>query len=69
MLFRSIWKEDYLLFPMTEKLLSAGEQEELSAQFERHESEIGIDVHQDFEQLAGRILEMVCGEASTCHAA
>ena len=64
-----IWKEDYLLFPMTEKLLNAGEQEELSAQFERHESEIGIDVHHGFEQLAGRILEMVCGGASTCHAA
>lgn len=64
-----IWKEDYLLFPMAEKILSAGEQEELSTQFRRHESGIGIDVHHGFEQLAGRILEMVCGGASTCHAA
>lgn len=61
-----IWKEDYLLFPMTEKLLSATEQEELSAQFAQHESEIGVDVHHGFEQLAGRILEMVCGEAGAC---
>jgi len=61
-----IWKEDYLLFPMAEKILNAREQEELSAQFEQHESEIGIDVHHGFEQLAGRILEMVCGEVSAC---
>jgi hemerythrin-like domain-containing protein len=64
-----IWKEDYLLFPMADKLLSDTEQEELSARFEQHESEIGMDVHHGFEQLAGRILEMICGESSTCHAA
>jgi hemerythrin-like domain-containing protein len=63
-----IWKEDYLLFPMAEKRLSESEQKELLAQFEQHDSEIGIDVHHGFEQLAGRILEMVCGGASTCHA-
>ncbi len=64
-----IWKEDYLLFPMTNKLLSESDQEELRAQFEQHDSEIGIDVHHGFEQLAGRILEMICGEATACHAA
>jgi len=64
-----IWKEDYLLFPMAEKLLSEDEQSELAAQFAQHESEVGLDVHHGFEQLAGRILEMVCGEAAKCHAA
>ena len=64
-----IWKEDYLLFPMADKILSDTEQEELSARFEQHESEIGIDVHHGFEQLAGRILEIICGESSTCLAA
>jgi hemerythrin-like domain-containing protein len=64
-----IWKEDYLLFPMTNKLLSESEQEELRAQFEQHDSEIGIDVHHGFEQLAGRILEMICGDTTACHAA
>ena len=64
-----IWKEDYLLFPMAEKLLSESEQQELSAQFAKHEATIGTDVHHGFEQLAGRILEMICGEATTCHAA
>jgi hemerythrin-like domain-containing protein len=64
-----IWKEDYLLFPMTNKLLNDSEQKELLAQFEQHDSEIGIDVHHGFEQLAGRILEMICAGAGTCHAA
>lgn len=64
-----IWKEDYLLFPMTEKLLSESEQKELSAQFAQHEATIGTDVHHAFEQLAGRILEMICGEATTCQVA
>ena len=64
-----IWKEDYLLFPMANKLLNDSEQGELLAQFERHDSEIGIDVHHGFERLAGRILEMICAGAGTCHAA
>lgn len=64
-----IWKEDYLLFPMAEKLLSESEQKELSAQFAKHEAQIGTDVHHGFEQLAGRILEMICGETTSCHAA
>ncbi len=64
-----IWKEDYLLFPMAEKLLSESEQNELSAQFAQHEARIGTDVHHGFEQLAGRILEMICGETTSCHAA
>jgi hypothetical protein len=54
---------------MTNKLLSESDQEELRAQFEQHDSEIGIDVHHGFEQLAGRILEMICGEATACPAA
>jgi hemerythrin-like domain-containing protein len=64
-----IWKEDYLLFPMAEKLLSEEEQKELSEQFARHECEIGTDIHHGFEQLAGRLLELICGEATTCHTA
>ncbi len=64
-----IWKEDYLLLPMTEKMLTDSEQQELAAQFARHESEIGIDVHHGFEQLAGRILELICGDVGRHHAA
>jgi hemerythrin-like domain-containing protein len=64
-----IWKEDYLLFPMAEKLLSDREQRELSAQFAQHESEIGTDVHHGFAQLAGRILELICAGTGACQAA
>lgn len=63
-----IWKEDFLLFPMADKILSDSEQKELSAKFSWHESEIGVDVHHAYEQLAGRILEVVCRETSTCDA-
>jgi len=64
-----IWKEDYLLFPMAEKLLTESEQKELATQFAEHEAAIGTDVHHGFEQLAGRILQMICGEVASCHAA
>jgi hemerythrin-like domain-containing protein len=63
-----IWKEDFLLFPMADKILSVSEQKELSTQFSGLESEIGIDVHHAYEQLAGRILDVICGQTSTCDA-
>ncbi len=47
-----IWKEDYLLFPMTNKVLSADEQQELLVKFAAVEAEVGQDVHARFEQLA-----------------
>ncbi len=47
-----IWKEDYLLFPMTDKILNDREQEGLVEQFEGVERGIGPDVHHRFEQLA-----------------
>lgn len=62
-------KEDFLLFPMVDKVLSDSEQKELSAQFTWHASEIGVDVHHAYEQLADRILDLVCGGASTREAA
>jgi len=64
-----IWKEDYLLFPMAEKLLSKSDQKELSAQFARHEAAIGADVHHGFDQLAGRIFDLICGEVPSLHTA
>ena len=47
-----IWKEDYLLFPMTEKVLSVEEQQSLYKQFELVEERIGRDVHQRLEHFA-----------------
>lgn len=47
-----IWKEEYLAFPMADKILSAEEQRDLYEKFEIVEKEIGLDVHQRFEQFA-----------------
>ncbi|MGD0466880.1 MAG: hemerythrin domain-containing protein [Terriglobales bacterium] len=54
-----IWKEDYLLFPMTGKILSDTDQEALAREFEQHESEIGSDVHHGFEQLAESLVTRI----------
>ncbi len=59
-----IWKEDYLLFPMSEKVLSAQDQEALAGEFEQHELEIGPDVHHGFEQMADRLVEKIRGSES-----
>lgn len=49
-----IWKENYMLLPMADKLLSSPEQESLCADFERLESLLGPDVHAGFERFAAR---------------
>lgn len=50
-----IWKEDFLLFPMSNKLLSPEDQQALQADFESVEAGIGRDIHERFEQLAQRL--------------
>jgi len=50
-----IWKEEYLAFPMAEKILSSEEQRELSDKFESVEKEIGLDVHQRFERFSEEV--------------
>ena len=47
-----IWKEDYLLFPLTEKVLSMEEQQSLYQQFKLVEERVGRDVHHRLEQFA-----------------
>lgn len=47
-----IWKEDYLLFPMADKLLSTEEQESLCAGFEQVELELDPAVYAGFERFA-----------------
>ena len=54
-----IWKEDYLLFPMTDKILNKEEQRDLMEKFELVEKEIGLDVHRQFEQLAATLAENI----------
>lgn len=47
-----IWKEEYLLFPMTNKILTDKDQKELSGKFETVEKEMGHDIHERFEKMA-----------------
>lgn len=47
-----IWKEDYLLFPMAEKILSEEDDIQLLQQFDIAEEEIGTHAHAAFERLA-----------------
>ncbi len=50
-----IWKEDYLLFPLAGKFLTAEDQRELMDRFEAVEHEIGHEVHARLEQLAEQL--------------
>ncbi len=54
-----IWKENYLLFPLTDKILDEREQQVLVENFEIVERKIGVDVHQRFEQLAEKLADQV----------
>ena len=47
-----IWKEDYLLFPMADKILGEADQELLLGQFEMAEEGLGTNAHETFEKLA-----------------
>jgi hemerythrin-like domain-containing protein len=56
-----IWKEDYLLFPMTNKILSPTEQEELQERFEAVEKEVGLDTHRRFELVVENLEKKIQG--------
>lgn len=58
-----IWKENYLLFPLAEKVLTPEEHESLLAGFEQVEFEIGPGIHHGFERLAQGLEEAVQGSA------
>jgi hemerythrin-like domain-containing protein len=54
-----IWKEDYLLFPLTHKVVSPEALQTLLQQFEQVEARVGQDVHQRLEQFAARLSESI----------
>jgi len=56
-----IWKEEYLAFPMADKILSSEEQRDLSEKFEMVEKEIGLNVHRRSEQFATELEEKTSG--------
>jgi hemerythrin-like domain-containing protein len=47
-----IWKEDAMVFPMAEKVLTAADQQELSEKFAEVDSAIGLDVRARLENFA-----------------
>lgn len=53
-----IWKEDYLLFPMSNKVLSQDDQQGLYQEFEKVEERIGRDVHHRLEQLSDELAQI-----------
>ena len=53
-----IWKEDYLLFPMSNKVLSAEDQQNLAQEFNRVEEVIGREVHQRLELLSEQLAQL-----------
>jgi hemerythrin-like domain-containing protein len=63
-----MWKEEYLLFPMVDKMLSPQEHELLLRQFKTAHSDIGVGAHHAYEILADDLRQRVsrceqCSEA------
>lgn len=50
-----IWKEDFLLFPMADKILADTDQELLLRQFDSADEALGGAVHERFEKLADEL--------------
>ncbi len=53
-----IWKEDYLLFPLSNKVFSAEDQQQLALEFDRVEEAVGHEVHQRLEQLSEQLARL-----------
>ncbi len=60
-----LWKEEYLLLPMAEKILSAADQEKLLQQFDLAELDMGGSINSEFEALADNLSERV-GSCPRC---
>lgn len=54
-----IWKEDYLLFPLADKILSEGDHGALLQQFEKAEQALGNHAQERFEQLANNMSKRI----------
>jgi hemerythrin-like domain-containing protein len=52
-----IWKEDYLLFPMTNKVLSQEDQQELLERFAQVDEAMGAGAREHFERLAAELTQ------------
>lgn len=56
-----MWKEEYLLFPMANRLMSPKQQRDLRDKFAATNAVIGTDAYRQFEQLADQLADQVGG--------
>ncbi|HSB82748.1 MAG TPA: hemerythrin domain-containing protein [Candidatus Methylomirabilis sp.] len=56
-----MWKEEYLLFPMANRLMSPRQQRDLRERFAATDAAIGADAYRQFEQLADQLADQVGG--------
>ena len=54
-----IWKEDYLLFPMADKILAESDQELLLSQFAEAEKDLGTNAQERFGRLADELFDRI----------
>jgi hemerythrin-like domain-containing protein len=64
-----IWKEDAMVFPMADKVLTAADQEELSKHFAEVDRSIGLESVTRMEQLARSLTTTPAGQAPGASAA
>lgn len=56
-----MWKEEYLLFPMANRLMSPKQQRDLREKFAATDAAIGTDAYRQFEELANQLADQVGG--------
>ena len=64
-----IWKEDYLLFPMMNMVLSADDEKDLLEKFARADATMGHDSDRRFEQVALELESRVLQASADCRLA
>ena len=52
-----IWKEDYLLFPMSHKVLNADDQRNLALEFAQVDEAFGRALHEQYERLSEQLAQ------------
>ena len=62
-----IWKEDYLLFPMTNKVLGAGDHKDLMEKFIQADETLGYDMQRRFEEMALELESLISQVGRTIH--
>ena len=57
-----IWKEDYLLFPMSHKVLNDSDEDELGREFVNVDSKLGVHFRDEYCYHVRRLEEILAGD-------